>query len=66
MMTLQRLGGGKTLNAIVKEVLSHTFESFLLTKPPCSSPEWTSRYEASLKIASRDKLPNRPDRSAPR
>jgi hypothetical protein len=44
----------------------NTFESFLLTKPPCSAPEWTSRYEAALKIASRDKLPNRPGRSYPR
>ena len=44
----------------------NTFESFLLTQPPCSAPEWTSRYEAALKIASRDKLPNRPGRSYPR
>lgn len=44
----------------------NTFESFLLTKPPCSAPEWTLRYEAALKIASRDKLPNRPGRSYPR
>lgn len=44
----------------------NTFESFLLTQPPCRAPEWTSRYEAALKIASRDKLPNRPGRSYPR
>lgn len=44
----------------------NTFESFLLTKPPCRAPEWTARYEAALKIASRDKLPNRPGRSDPR
>lgn len=44
----------------------NTFESFLLTKPPCSAPEWTSRYQAALKIASRDKLPHRPSRSYPR
>lgn len=44
----------------------NTFESFLLTQPPCSAPEWTARYDAALKIASRDKLPNRPGRSDPR
>jgi len=44
----------------------NTFDSFLLTQPPCSGSEWTARYEAALKIASRDKLPNRPGRSYPR
>jgi len=44
----------------------NTFESFLLTQPPCSAPEWTQRYEQALAIASRDKLPNRPGRSYPR
>ena len=44
----------------------NTFESFLLTQPPCSAAEWTLRFEAALKIASRDKLPNRPGRSYPR
>lgn len=44
----------------------NTFDSFLLTQPPCSAPEWTARYEAALKIAARDKLPNRPGRSYPR
>ena len=44
----------------------NTFESFLLTQPPCSAVEWTSRYTAALRIASRDKLPNRPGRSYPR
>ncbi len=44
----------------------NTFESFLLTQPPCSAAEWTHRFEAALKIASRDKLPNRPGRSYPR
>ena len=44
----------------------NTFESYLLTQPPCSAPEWTARYAAALQIASRDKLPNRPGRSYPR
>jgi len=44
----------------------NTFESFLLEQPPCSAAEWTSRYENALKIAARDKLPNRPGRSYPR
>lgn len=43
----------------------NTFESFLLTQPACSVSEWTARYEAALKIAARDKLPNRPGRSYP-
>jgi hypothetical protein len=44
----------------------NTFESFLLTQPPCSAADWQSRYELALQIASRDKLPNRPGRSYPR
>jgi hypothetical protein len=44
----------------------NTFESFLLTQPPCLASEWMTRYEEALKIASRDKLPNRPGRSYPR
>lgn len=44
----------------------NTFQSFLLTQPPCSAPEWIERYEAALRIAARDKLPNRPGRSYPR
>jgi hypothetical protein len=44
----------------------NTFQSFLLTQHPCSAAEWTTRYDAALKIASRDKLPNRPGRSYPR
>ena len=44
----------------------NTFESFLLTQPPCLASEWQSRYQAALQIASRDKLPNRPGRSYPR
>ena len=27
----------------------NTFDSFLLTQPPCSAPEWTARYEAALR-----------------
>ena len=44
----------------------NTFESFLLTQPPCSAADWLSRYEKAVEIASRDKLPNRPGRSYPR
>jgi len=44
----------------------NTFESFLLTQPPCSAADWQTRYEGALQIASRDKLPNRPGRSYPR
>jgi hypothetical protein len=43
-----------------------TFNSFLLTQPPCAAAEWTTRYEAALQIAARDKLPHRPGRSYPR
>ena len=44
----------------------NTFESFLLHQPPCHAEEWTVRFERALKIAARDKLPNRPGRSYPR
>jgi hypothetical protein len=44
----------------------NTFESFLLHQPPCSAVEWVARYSNALRIASRDKLPNRPGRSYPR
>ncbi len=44
----------------------NTFESFLLHQPPCSASDWQERFESALKIASRDKLPNRPGRSYPR
>lgn len=44
----------------------NTFESFLLHQPPCHAEEWTARFERALKVAARDKLPNRPGRSYPR
>ena len=44
----------------------NTFESFLLHQPPCSAVDWQERFEKALRIASRDKLPNRPGRSYPR
>lgn len=44
----------------------NTFESFLLHQTPCCATEWLERFEAALKIATRDKLPNRPGRSYPR
>lgn len=44
----------------------NTFQSFLLKQPPCSASDWIQRYAAALKVASRDKLPNRPGRSYPR
>lgn len=44
----------------------NTFESFLLHQPPCGAAEWRERYEAALRTASRDKLPNRPGRRHPR
>lgn len=44
----------------------NTFQSFLLTQPPCTAADWLLRYERALQIASRDKLPNRPGRSYPR
>lgn len=44
----------------------NTFEIFLLRQSPCSAEDWLVRYEKALMIASKDKLPNRPDRSYPR
>lgn len=44
----------------------NTFESFLLHQPPCSASDWLIRYEEALKIAAKDKLPNRKGRSYPR
>jgi hypothetical protein len=44
----------------------NTFEIYLLHQPPCSASKWLERYEEALKIASTDKLPNRPGRSYPR
>ena len=41
----------------------YTFRSFLLSQPPCSASEWQARYAEALRIASKDKLPNRPGRS---
>ena len=45
-----------------KEVWN-TFQSFLLNQPPCSAPEWQARYRDALRIAPKDKLPDRPGRS---
>jgi hypothetical protein len=44
----------------------NTFEIYLLHPSPCTLPEWLERYERALQIASKDKLPNRPNRSYPR
>jgi Transposase DDE domain len=44
----------------------NTFEIYLLHQAPCTHSQWTERYEKALKIASDDKLPNRPGRSHPR
>jgi hypothetical protein len=41
----------------------YTFQSYLLNQPPCLAPQWLERYANALRIASRDKLPNRPGRS---
>jgi len=35
----------------------------MLSQPPCSASEWQARYAEALRIASKDKLPNRPGRS---
>lgn len=43
-----------------------TFQIYLLHQPPCSASKWLERYEAALKVASTDKLPDRPGRSFPR
>ena len=44
----------------------NTFEIYLLHQPPCNESKWFERYEKALKVASKDKLPNRPGRSYPR
>lgn len=44
----------------------NTFEIYLLHQPPCNASKWFERYEKALQIASKDKLPNRPNRSFPR
>jgi Transposase DDE domain len=44
----------------------NTFEIYLLHQPPCNESKWLERYEEALKVASKDKLPNRPGRSYPR
>lgn len=46
--------------------LWNTFESFLLTQPPCGASEWQSRYTHALQLATKDRLPHRPGRSYPR
>ena len=43
-----------------------TFKYRLLYQPDGDATTWKERYEAALKIAARDKLPNRPGRSYPR
>lgn len=43
-----------------------TMQIYLLQKPPCSLPEWQARFDRALASASKAKLPNRPNRSAPR
>lgn len=43
-----------------------TFKYYLLYQPDGDARTWKDRYEAALKIAARDKLPNRPGRSYPR
>lgn len=43
-----------------------TFDFYLLHQPPCSASQWFERYEQALKIASKEKLPNRPGRNFPR
>ncbi len=41
----------------------NTFQSFLLNLPPCGAPEWQERFDKALRVASKDKLPNRPGRT---
>lgn len=41
----------------------NTFQSFLLNLPPCGAPKWQARYDKALRVASKDKLPNRPGRT---
>ena len=41
----------------------NTFQSFLLNLPPCGAPEWQERFDKAVRVASKDKLPNRPGRT---
>jgi hypothetical protein len=41
----------------------NTFEIRLLYQDACTLPQWIKRYEKALNSASKDKLPNRPNRS---
>ena len=41
----------------------NTFEIRLLYQDACTLPQWIERYEKALNSASKDKLPNRPNRS---
>jgi hypothetical protein len=43
-----------------------TMQACLLRQPPCSWPEWQTRYQAAVVIAAKDTLPQRPGRSYPR
>lgn len=43
-----------------------TMQISLLQQPPCSLAEWQTRFDRALASASKAKLPNRPNRSAPR
>lgn len=43
-----------------------TMKLCLLQQQPCSWAEWQERYAAALRMAAKDKLPNRPGRSYPR
>jgi hypothetical protein len=44
----------------------NTFDIYLLHQAPAPLSQWLERYEKALNIASKDKLPNRPNRSYPR
>lgn len=44
----------------------NTMQSYLLHQSPRSAEAWQARYEETLHIAAKDKLPNRPGRSYPR
>ncbi len=41
----------------------NTFEIYLLHQAPSTRSQWIERYEKALNIASKDKLPNRPNRN---
>lgn len=43
-----------------------TMKLCLLQQKPCTWAEWKERYAAALRMAAKDKLPNRPGRSYPR